>query len=74
MFAARFASESASSDYSDVTIYSHVISFKNAKFRFPGVETGLTPEGQAARGTAEGSYWSDVADTLIGLQVKRSYD
>ncbi|WP_427005741.1 leucine-rich repeat domain-containing protein [Pseudarthrobacter sp. H2] len=54
--AATFASESASSDYSDVTIYSHVISFKNAKFRFPGLDTGLTPEGQAARGTSGGTF------------------
>lgn len=54
--AAKFASESSSSDYSDVTIYSHVISFKNAKFRFPGLPDGLTPEGKAARGTSEGTF------------------
>jgi hypothetical protein len=54
--AAKFASESSSSDYSDVTIYSHVISFKNAKLRFPGLPAGLTPEGAAARGTTEGTF------------------
>lgn len=57
--AAQFASESSASDYADVTIYSHTVTFKNAKLRFPGLESGLTPEGQAAKGSREGPYVGD---------------
>ena len=57
--AAQFASESSSSEYSDVTVYSHTINLKNAVFRFPGNEEGLTPEGQAAKGSLEGPFVSE---------------
>ena len=43
--AAKFASESASNDYSEVTVYSAEYSFKNAKLRY----NGLTDVGKAAR-------------------------
>ncbi|MDP9343933.1 MAG: hypothetical protein M3Q23_17950 [Actinomycetota bacterium] len=72
--AATFASESTSSEYSDVTIYSHIISFKNAKFRFPGVAAGLTPEGIAAKGTAAddtfvGEHWPVVCGHQFVSQI-----
>lgn len=57
--AAAFASSSSASDYSDVTIYSHTITFKNAKLRYPGMESGLTPQGKAAKGAAEGPFVGD---------------
>ena len=53
--AAQFASSSSSSEFSDVTTYSHVINFKNARLSFPGVPAGLTPEGLAAKGALEGN-------------------
>jgi hypothetical protein len=57
--AAAFASSSSASEYSDVTVYSHTITFKNAKLKYPGQPTGLTPQGQAAKGAADGPYVGD---------------
>lgn len=54
--AMQFANSSSSSEFSDVTIYSHTITLKNAKLRFPdSLETGLTAEGRTARGAREGN-------------------
>ena len=57
--AANFASSSSSSEYSDVTIYSHTVNFKNAKFRFAGLEDGLTSEGKSAKGNSNGPFVGD---------------
>ncbi|MDQ3734575.1 MAG: hypothetical protein M3400_11370 [Actinomycetota bacterium] len=67
--AAQFATSSTSSEYSDVTVYSHIISFKNAKLRFPGVATGLTPEGVAAKGSSEGTMVGDNWPITCGHEV-----
>jgi hypothetical protein len=57
--AAQFASESAASEFSDVTTYSHHISFQNHVMQFPGVGEGLTPQGLAAKGTGDTPFVSD---------------
>ena len=48
---AKFASESSSSDYSEIMIYSARYKFKNAKLSY----TGLTPVGERAKGSSSDS-------------------
>lgn len=48
---AKFASESFSSDYSEIMIYSARYKFKNAKLNY----TGLTPVGERAKGSSADS-------------------
>jgi Leucine Rich repeats (2 copies) len=48
---AEFTSSSSSSDYSEVAVYSAKYQFKNQKLNY----TGLTPQGQQAKGSAVGN-------------------
>jgi hypothetical protein len=67
--AAQFASESAASEFTDVTIYSHTINFENEIFNFPGVDSGLTDAGRRARGSASGGWVSDFGCYVRALGV-----
>jgi hypothetical protein len=66
--AAKFATDSSSSEYSDVSIYSNTINLKNALLDFPGEAEGLTPEGQAAKGTTEPTVVGDRWPLTCGDQ------
>lgn len=66
--AAQYASSSSSSEFSDVTTYSHVINFKNAKLDFPGLPGGLTPEGLAAKGAGAGNLVGDNWPVTCGQE------
>lgn len=66
--AAQFASSSSSSEFCDVTTYSHVINLKNAKLSFPGLPAGLTPEGLAAKGAPEGPLVGDNWPVTCGQE------
>jgi hypothetical protein len=68
--AAQFASESSSSEFSDVTTYAHIISLKDAKLRFPGLEQGLTPEGRAAKGDSSGPIVGDNWPLTCGGRIR----